>query len=205
MIAIIDYGLGNLTSVKNAIEKVGARVVITCDKEQIREARGVVLPGVGAAKVGMANLRHLGLDNTIVEISRKNKPIIGICLGMQLLFTMSEEGNVKCLNVCEGEVKKFDTTVKVPHIGWNQVKKKPSRLFADIPDQSSFYFVHSYYCAPSSSEIGIGSTDYGADFCSVMEIGNTFGVQFHPEKSGENGLKLLRNFTEVAYANNTGN
>lgn len=205
MIVIIDYGLGNLGSVKNALDKLGIDSVISSSPRDIQVGSGLILPGVGSASEGMKNLRRSGLDKVIRKQIEKEKPLLGICLGMQLLFPSSEEGNVKCLNVIDGKVKKFKTDLKVPQIGWNQVMKKSSRLFSGIKDGSYFYFVHSYYCQPKETRIKIGITDYGITFCSAIEKQNVFGVQFHPEKSGKNGLVLLNNFKNIVYANNTGN
>lgn len=205
MIVIIDYGLGNLGSVKNALDKLGVDSMVSKSVKDIEKATGLVLPGVGSATEGMKNLRKSGLNKVILKQIKLKKSILGICLGMQLLFFLSEEGNTECLNVIEGKVKKFNNKLKVPQIGWNQVKQKPSKLFLSIKDKSYFYFVHSYYCQASEEKIIRGSTDYGINFTSVIEDKNIFGVQFHPEKSGENGLKLLKNFVDIVYANNTGN
>jgi len=205
MIVIIDYGLGNLGSVKNALDKLGVDSMVSKSVKDIEKATGLVLPGVGSATEGMKNLRKSGLNKVILKQIKLKKPILGICLGMQLLFFLSEEGNTECLNVIEGKVKRFNNKLKVPQIGWNQVKQKPSKLFLSIKDKSYFYFVHSYYCQASEEKIIRGSTDYGINFTSVIEDKNIFGVQFHPEKSGENGLKLLKNFADIVYANNTGN
>ncbi|PIV62839.1 imidazole glycerol phosphate synthase subunit HisH [Candidatus Roizmanbacteria bacterium CG01_land_8_20_14_3_00_33_9] len=205
MIVIIDYGLGNLGSVKNALDKLGVDSMVSKSVKDIEKATGLVLPGVGSATEGMKNLRKSGLNKVILKQIKLKKPILGICLGMQLLFFLSEEGNTECLNVIEGKVKKFNNKLKVPQIGWNQVKQKPSKLFLGIKDKSYFYFVHSYYCQASEEKIIIGSTEYGINFTSAIEDKNIFGVQFHPEKSGENGLKLLKNFVDIVYANNTGN
>jgi len=205
MIVIIDYGLGNLGSVKNALDKLGVDSMVSKSVKDIEKATGLVLPGVGSATEGMKNLRKSGLNKVILKQIKLKKPILGICLGMQLLFFLSEEGNTECLNVIEGKVKRFNNKLKVPQIGWNQVKQKPSKLFLGIKDKSYFYFVHSYYCQASEEKIIIGSTEYGINFTSAIEDKNIFGVQFHPEKSGENGLKLLKNFVDIVYANNTGN
>ena len=205
MIVIIDYGLGNLGSVKNALNKLGVDSIISNLIKVITAGSGLILPGVGSATEGMKNLRKSGLNKVILKQIKLKKPILGICLGMQLLFFLSEEGNTECLNVIEGKVKRFNNKLKVPQIGWNQVKQKPSKLFLGIKDKSYFYFVHSYYCQASEEKIIIGSTEYGINFTSAIEDKNIFGVQFHPEKSGENGLKLLKNFADIVYANNTGN
>jgi glutamine amidotransferase len=205
MIIIIDYGLGNLGSVKNALDKLGVNSRISKSVSDIEMADGLILPGVGAAREGMKNLKARQLDTLIKQAVKKGKPILGICLGMQLLMSKSEEGNVDCLNIVEGKVQKFTVLLKVPQIGWNTVTaKKNTRLFMDIPQNSYFYFVHSYYCVPTRKKIYIGETEYGTQFCSALQNKNIFGVQFHPEKSGENGLLLLKNFTKIAYENNTG-
>lgn len=198
MITIIDYGLGNLTSVANALKKLSIPYQISNKSEDISAASALILPGVGAASEGMKNLKAKGLDKLIVAQVMAGKPLLGICLGMQLLFTKSEEGNVGCLNLIKGEVKKFQTKLKVPQIGWNQVKiNSKSRLFRGIKDNSYFYFVHSYCCEPTDKNIITGMTEYEQTFCSVLESSNIYGVQFHPEKSGEIGLKLLQNFNKI--------
>ena len=205
MITIIDYGLGNLGSVKNALDKLGVESLISKSASAIEKADGLILPGVGAAEEGMKNLRERKLDAIIKQGVQNGKPLLGICLGMQLLMTQSEEGYVKCMNIVEGNVVKFNCAFKVPQIGWNKVNAKNSRLLKDIKENTYFYFVHSYYCVPTNKKIVAGATDYGETFCSVFEDKNLFGVQFHPEKSGEDGLALLKNFSEIVYENNTGN
>jgi len=205
MITIIDYGIGNLGSVKNAMDKLGVDFIVSKSMKDIEKATGLIFPGIGSASEGMKNLRKSGLDKVIIKQVKSKKPILGICLGMQLLFSSSEEGDTKCLNVIDGKVRRFSTDLKVPQIGWNEVEQKSSKLFSGIDDKSYFYFVHSYYCKPEKEETEIGITNYGINFCSAIENKNFFGVQFHPEKSGENGLKLLKNFVDIVYANNTGN
>lgn len=199
MIVIIDYGLGNLTSVKNALNKLKIPATISGNPKIIKKAQALILPGVGAAGQGMSNLKKLGLDDLITEQVKTNKPILGICLGMQLLFSSSEEGNINCLNLINGKVKKFNTKLKVPEMGWNQVEiGNNSKLLKGIKNNSYFYFVNSYYCKPRSKEVIKGLTEYGKKFCSVVQKDNIFGVQFHPEKSGDAGLQLLKNFWEAA-------
>lgn len=206
MIAIIDYGLGNLGSVKNALDTLGIDSFISKSPVEIERANGLILPGVGAAGEGMKNLKAGELDRTIRDFSDSNKPILGICLGMQLLMSESEEGNVKCLDIIKGKVKKFKTNFKVPQIGWNTVNMiSDCRLLKEIRNESYFYFVHSYFCSTDNSKTIKGNTQYGDIFCSVMQDANTYGVQFHPEKSGDNGLLLLKNFSEIVYEDNTGN
>lgn len=203
MIAIIDYGLGNLTSVKNAFNKLGIPVIVTSDLKKIRQAKALILPGVGAAGEGMKNLKAKDLDKIIREEIDKGKPILGICLGMQLLFEFSEEDSTNCLGLVKGTVEKFNGNLKVPQIGWNDVNiqssspfKSNNKLLKGISDGTYFYFVNSYYCNPDDKKFISGTTNYEKDFCSVLEKDNIYGVQFHPEKSGDNGLKLLNNFWE---------
>lgn len=198
MITIIDYGLGNLASVASALKKLEIPYEISGDIDVIRNAKVLVLPGVGAASQGMKNLKELGIDQVIIEQAKKGTPVLGICLGMQLLFSSSEEGNVICLGLIAGDVKKFSTNLKVPQIGWNQVEtKNDSIILEGIKDNSYFYFINSYYCDPREGNIIKGVTNYEVKFCSVVEKGNLYGVQFHPEKSGDVGMKLLKNFWEA--------
>ncbi len=198
-ITIIDYGVGNLASVDNALEKLGIAHEISGDPEAIMSAQALILPGVGAAGQGMENLKSRGLDNLIVERVKAGVPILGLCLGMQLLMDLSEENEkVECLSLISGTAKKFHTKLKVPQMGWNQVEVLPnSKLLKSIPSGSYFYFVHSYYCEPQDKNVIKGITDYDVEFCSVIEQDNIYGTQFHPEKSSDHGLQLLRNFYEV--------
>lgn len=206
MIVIINYGLGNLGSVKNALDKLGVDSMVSNKPTDIERADGLILPGVGAAGEGMKNLREREIDVVIKNEVKKGKSLLGICLGMQLLMTKSEEGNEECLNIIKGSVKKFKTKLKIPQIGWNTVQANDSSLlFRGIPQNSYFYFVHSYYCAPSEINKSGATTQYGEVFSSVVRRENVFGVQFHPEKSGSGGLQLLKNFTNIIYENNTSN
>ena len=198
MIAIIDYGLGNLRSVQKAFEKVGAQAVITQDKETIKSADKVVLPGVGAIKPAMDRLTELDLLLTIKEIISK-KPFLGICLGYQILFEKSNEGgNVKGLSIFEGAVERF-TVGKVPQMGWNQIKinTQNNKMFKNIPDNSYVYFCHSYFVKPKDKNLVAATTDYGLSYASAVARNNVFGVQFHPEKSQKTGLQILKNFAEI--------
>lgn len=198
MITIIDYGLGNIGSVANALEKLEIPYEVSSDIEVLKNAKYLILPGVGAAAQGMQNLKKRGVDQAITEQAKSGTPILGICLGMQLLFSSSAEGNVSCMGLVKGEVKKFGKDVKVPQIGWNQVEAKgESILLKGIKNNSYFYFVNSYYCDPEDESIVKGRTDYKSKFCSVLEKNNLYGVQFHPEKSADAGLQLLRNFWEA--------
>lgn len=206
MIVIIDYGLGNTGSVVNALNTLGVKNTISNDPAVIKKAKGLILPGVGAAGQGMKNLKKKGLDKVVVEEIKKGKPFLGICLGMQLLFEKSEEGNIKCLGIFKGIVKKFIKMRKIPQIGWNQVGIMPasprgenneSRIMDRIKTKSYFYFVNSYYCNPINKEIIAGITTYGETFASVVAKNNIVGVQFHPEKSGDVGFQLLKNFVDA--------
>ena len=198
MIGIIDYKLGNLTSVKNALDKLGVPSFITDDSLKLQDASGLILPGVGAAGTGMKNLKAKKLDQLIIEEIKKGKPFLGICLGMQLLFEKGNEGEeVYGLGILDGTVERFQD-LKVPHMGWNQVKcsTSDSALFAGIPDSSNFYFCHSYYVKPKYPQDVAAQTDYGIKFVSSITRQNVFGVQFHPEKSQTLGLSVLKNFVE---------
>jgi imidazole glycerol-phosphate synthase subunit HisH len=195
-LVIIDYGLGNLASIANALEALAVPYQISSDPSVLKNASGLILPGVGAAGVGMKNLKKKGLDKVIGKEIKKGKPILGICLGMQLLLSFSEEGNVACLDLIEGKVKKFTTRLKIPQIGWNNVRIKNNelRIMEDVKNNSYFYFVNRFYCEPQDENIIAGMTDYDGEFCSVFVKDNIVGMQFHPEKSGSVGFKLLKNF-----------
>lgn len=200
MIAIIDYGLGNLHSVQKAVAYVGGEVVVTDDAELILSAKKVILPGVGAFADGMAGLESRGLVSVIKEAVALGKPLLGICLGMQLLFETSEEkGEYQGLDLLSGRVVPFiQPGIKVPQIGWNQIEiSKPSHLMNEIHDGNYFYFNHGYYCLPDDDMDVLTITDYGVQFSSSVERGNIFGVQFHPEKSQKTGLQILKNFVEL--------
>jgi glutamine amidotransferase len=196
MIVIIDYGLGNLGSVKNTLDNLGVSSMISKSINDIEKADALILPGVGSAKQGMENLKKRKLDKILINEIRKGKPFLGICLGMQLLFSESEEGDVKCLNVIEGKVKTFNIrNLKVPQIGWNNVKEKvENKLLKNIPENNSFYFVNSYYCQPRDKSIIVGETGYGVNFCSILIKDNIIATQFHPEKSGQVGLQFIKNW-----------
>ncbi|HHW20298.1 MAG TPA: imidazole glycerol phosphate synthase subunit HisH [Thermodesulfovibrio thiophilus] len=201
MIALIDYGMGNIKSVSKALETTGTDVKITQSPEDIRNAKAIVLPGVGAFRDCMKNLSKLELISVIKEQILKGKPYLGICLGMQILFTESEEfGLCKGLDIFKGKVVRFQLSqgYKIPHMGWNTVKfHKKSRLLEEIKDNSYFYFVHSYYVSPEDSKVVAGVTDYGVEFTSMIIHENIFATQFHPEKSQKTGLTLLRNFVKI--------
>jgi glutamine amidotransferase len=202
MIGIVDYNAGNLTSVCNVLDRIGVEYFISSDGEKLETAEKILFPGVGHAYSAMQELKKRGLDTFL---QHTQKPVLGICLGMQLLFDSSEEGteeknkNTECLGLIEGTVKKFDRDVVsiIPHMGWNEVSKiKPQHfLLGGIDDYLDFYFVHSYYCFPKNKENIVAMTDYEAQsFCCIAEKDNFFGIQFHPEKSAEWGEKIVKNF-----------
>lgn len=203
-IAIIDYGSGNLRSVQKAFQKLGFQAEITKDKTTIRNAKGVVLPGVGSFDAALNELRQAGLEVAIEEAIALNKPFLGICLGLQHLFESSEEGKQKGLGVLKGEVKKFNfagtpyVNQSIPHMGWNRLLiKHKTPLLEGINDGDMVYFAHSYYAVPKDEMVVAARTDYGIEFVSAVAKGNLFGIQFHPEKSGEVGLKIVKNFGEL--------
>jgi glutamine amidotransferase len=206
MIAIIDYGMGNLRSVQKAFEKVGYEARVTSDPKVVLEAERIVLPGVGAFRDCIRNLEEGGFIEPILRVIREGRPFLGICLGLQLLFTESEEfGLHRGLDVIPGRVVRFadglkdgDEDLKVPHMGWNQlaVKRRPPAL-AGIADGSNFYFVHSYYVKPDDPSVVATTTEYGGEFCSSIWKDNIVATQFHPEKSQEKGLAILKNFGEM--------
>jgi glutamine amidotransferase len=198
MIAVIDYGLGNIGSILNAMDRLGIKTIKTSSPDDISKSEALIFPGDGAAAQAMKNLQMMKLIKPIKDFIRSGKPFLGICLGMQILLSFSEEGNVKCLDIIRGKVKKFNTGLKVPQIGWNQVvmkQRKIKKLFRGIPDKSYFYFINSYYCEPEDKSIVIAETDYGNKFYSIFIKDNITGVQFHPEKSGKVGFQFLRNWS----------
>jgi glutamine amidotransferase len=196
-IAIIDYGAGNLRSVAKAFEAIGYPGKVTTDPADVLKADAVVLPGVGAAGDTMTSLDARGMVTAIKETIGKGKPFFGVCLGLQLLFENSEEGETECLGILPGKVRHFPRTVKAPHMGWNQVRLKGKQaLFDGVPDGTNFYFVHSYYAEPADTANVAGETDYGVTFCSVYAKHNLVATQFHPEKSGDLGVKLYENFVK---------
>ena len=198
MIGIIDYKLNNLRSVQKAFEKVGVPAFISSDAHELSRADKLVLPGVGAFGQAMENITSLGLDEMICAGAKAGKPLIGICLGMQLLFTRSaENGMHDGLNLIAGEVKLFPNNVKVPHIGWNQMEiQHQSNILKSVADKSFVYFVHSYYAQPQEN-VTLTTTEYGIHFTSVVQKDRIFGIQFHPEKSQIAGLQMLKNFSEL--------
>ena len=202
MIVIIDYGAGNLRSVVNAITRLGHQPKITNRPDEVLNAQAVILPGVGAAADTMENLKALGLANPIRQLIAEGRPYLGVCIGLQILFTGTEEGGGhECLGVIPGRVRKLPSGLKIPHMGWNQLKQKVSHpVFEGIADGTNFYFVHSYYVTPDDKSLVAGETDYGIPICSVIARGNLVATQFHPEKSGKVGLKIYDNFIKMALA-----
>lgn len=200
MIVIVDYGAGNLRSVAKAVEAVGASPVVTNDAAALRRADALILPGVGAAADTMKNLRERGLVGPVREYVASGRPFLGVCMGMQALMTGSEEGGWhECLDIVPGRVKRLPPGLKVPHMGWNQVDRRVEHpIFRKIDDGANFYFVHSYYCAPEDESVVIATTDYGVPFTCVVGRDNWVATQFHPEKSGDCGLRLYANFIDWA-------
>ncbi len=199
MITVIDYRMGNLRSVAKALELSGKQVMVSSRPEDILRAGLLVLPGVGAYSKGMENLNELGIIPHISEKVKQGTPLLGICLGMQLMLQMSQEGDKKPgIGLLRGVVKRFGPGLRVPHVGWNTVSaKKSSPLFKGIPPDSYFYFVHSYYAVPENEEYVLAETDYGVSFASAICKENLFLTQFHPEKSQDIGLKMLKNFCNL--------
>jgi glutamine amidotransferase len=203
MIAIVDYGRGNLWSVQNGFAQVGAQVQVSADPDVIARADGVVFPGVGAFRDCMHNLQMRGLESVLRDVIDAGRPVLAICVGMQVLLTDSEEfGLSQGLAIIEGHVRRFPEAhaaqtprLKVPHMGWNQLRMRRScPLLEGIPDGAFTYFVHSYYAVPAVPDVVVASTEYGLDFAAVLWRDNLYATQFHPEKSQTYGLRLLRNF-----------
>ncbi|MEA2081702.1 MAG: imidazole glycerol phosphate synthase subunit HisH [Elusimicrobiota bacterium] len=201
-ITVIDYGLGNTKSVGKALELSGAKVTVSSRIKEIESADGIVLPGVGAFQKGINNLKKAKLLKTIKSQIVSGKPCLGICLGLQMLFTESEEhGSSPGMDIIKGRVKLFRNNLKIPHMGWNRVKFQNAaagvpEMFREIDNNSYFYFVHSYYVSPEDSFLAASTTNYGNEFTSSIVKDNLWAVQFHPEKSGENGLKIMKNFAD---------
>jgi imidazole glycerol-phosphate synthase subunit HisH len=197
---IIDYGMGNLRSVEKALESVGGRPLITSDPAVVRDAERLILPGVGAFGDAMRNLKQSGLDDATRAAVNAGRPLLGLCLGLQLLFTQSEEfGSHDGLNLIPGKVRKFsDPELRVPHVGWNQIEGvQPNPLLKGIPEGSYFYFVHSFFVEPDEPRDVLRWTSYGRSFCSIACRNKIWGAQFHPEKSQDAGKRLLRNFLAI--------
>lgn len=207
MIAIIDYGVGNLRSVEKAFEFIGSEAVVSSDRDFILNADAVVLPGVGAFADAMKSLEKAGMVDVVRSLAEGNRPFLGICLGMQLLFDYSEEGGerVEGLGILKGAIKLLpsDMNLKVPHMGWNSIKyKKDCPIFGSLPDNPYVYFVHSYYLKAEDKNNVAAVTGYGVEFDVAVARDNLYATQFHPEKSGEVGLQILRNFVSVIETGN---
>jgi glutamine amidotransferase len=200
MIVVVDYGMGNVRSIEKIFDRLEVPIRCSADAAEMRSAKALILPGVGSFGEGMKNLRERGLIPVLSEQALERKvPVLGICLGMQLMSCFSEEGNVEGLGWVRATTRRFpaEPPVRVPHVGMNRVAAGGLRLFSGIPADSSFYFVHSYYVSCEDSAIITGKTTYGIQFDSALEAGNIFGVQFHPEKSHQPGLELYRNFVAM--------
>jgi imidazole glycerol-phosphate synthase subunit HisH len=200
MIAIVDYGAGNLRSIRRALEAAGAETVITDDPDVVAGADSVVFPGVGAAGHAMAKLDAMGLTPVIKDAANAGKPFLGICLGMQLLFEDQEEGDTHGLGILKGRVRSVQADVKIPHIGWNRSRVVKPGPLGDAGDDQYFYFVHSYIVEPTNPDDVAAEAEYGERFPSVVVHDNVWGTQFHPEKSGEAGLSIVRRFVEFGTA-----
>lgn len=196
MIAIVDYGMGNLRSVEKGFLKVGVNAKVVSDSKAVDNADAVVLPGVGAFRDCMKNLEEMSLTEPILRSIQKGKPYLGICLGLQVLFTESEEFGIhKGFDILKGKVVRFQINLKVPHMGWNNAKiQRRPPIFDGIQDEAFFYFVHSFYVVPADNNVIATTTDYGVTFTSMVWRENIFATQFHPEKSQETGLRILKNF-----------
>jgi glutamine amidotransferase len=203
MIVIVDYGMGNLRSILNKLQRVDAEVVISSKVEDIEKAEKLILPGVGSFAAGMENLEKYNLIPILTKkVLAEKVPILGICLGMQLFTIRSEEGNAEGLGWIDAETKQFEfernnIKLKIPHMGWNSIDiRRNSALLKDVPRNSTFYFVHSYHVCCNGTNSVVATTNYGYDFTSVIEKENVFGTQFHPEKSHKSGVRILKNFVE---------
>jgi glutamine amidotransferase len=197
-VAIIDYGVGNLRSVEKAFAATGQDAIVTSNKEALRKAKRLVLPGVGAFAACMSALHEYGLVDLVLERVTEGVPMLGVCVGMQMLFEGSDEfGKSEGLGLLKGRVRRFSDDLIVPQVGWNRIhQNRQHPLFSGIVDDSFFYFVHSYFCEPEDGELVVGETSYGRNYASVVARKNVCGVQFHPEKSQAVGLKMLANFAE---------
>ena len=196
-VAIIDYGVGNLRSVEKAFAATGCEAIVSGDESVLRKAERLVLPGVGAFAACMKALKERGFDGLVKERVSEGTPLLGVCVGMQMLFDESEEfGSTRGLGLLRGSVRRFTGELVVPHIGWNRIQQtRTHELFAGVEEGSFCYFVHSFYCEPVDESVVVGETEYGVRYASVVADGNVCGVQFHPEKSQDVGLRMLRNFS----------
>ena len=201
-VVIVDYGAGNLRSVARAVARQGYEPLVSCEARAIESAKALIVPGVGAAADTMRNLQDGGLVDPVKEYIAGGRPFLGVCMGQQALLSVSEEGGEhRCLDVIPGRVLRLPRGQKVPHMGWNRVYQRVAHpVFEGIEDGAYFYFVHSYYPAPDDPAVVIGETEYGVRFASVLAQGNVVATQFHPEKSGEDGLRFYGNFLRLAFA-----
>ncbi len=195
-VAIIDYGVGNLRSVEKAFAATGCEAIVTGNESELRRAERLVLPGVGAFAACMKALKDRGFDRLVMERAREGTPLLGVCVGMQMLFEESDEfGSTRGLGLLKGNVRRFSDALVVPQVGWNRIhQRRPHALFEGVADGAFCYFVHSYYCEGADEEVIVGETDYGGRYASVVAEKNMCGVQFHPEKSQDVGLRMLNNF-----------
>ena len=195
---MVDYQAGNLRSVQKALESLGGQPMITSDAGEVERADGLVFPGQGASDPAMRQLRARNLVGPIKDFIASGRPFLGVCLGLQLLLEGSDEGEEPCLGAIAGRVRRIPAGVKIPHMGWNQVRFQSAHpVLKGIPSGSHFYFVHSYYADPADRSMVVGTTDYNIEFCSAVAWDNVLAVQFHPEKSGEAGLNIYRNFLQL--------
>jgi glutamine amidotransferase len=194
-VGIVDYRMGNLASVSKAVEHAGGTVSVSDRAGDLRQSDLLILPGVGHFSHGMDNLAELGLKDFLIDWAAEGRPLLGVCVGMQLLFEESDEGHAQGLGILKGRVAQFAPSLKVPHMGWNTLSAGDSPLFREF-DQRYFYFVHSYYCVPADDRVVSARTEYGVSFASALHDGNVYGVQFHPEKSSDDGLALYRRLLE---------
>jgi len=199
-VVIVDFGAGNLHSVSRAVVNAGTRPLVTSNPSYLEDAEAVIVPGVGAAADTMSNRRASGFVEPIRDYIASGRPFLGVCMGQQALFEVSEEGGEhECLGILPGRVVRFSNGLKVPHMGWNQVRiVKQHPIFEGVDEGSYFYFVHSYYPQPADPDVVIGETEYGVTFASVIARDNIVATQFHPEKSGEAGLRMYANFLKIA-------
>lgn len=203
MTGIIDYNAGNISSVARALTSLELDFVISKTPDELASVKRLIIPGVGEAAFAMKQLKNSGFDSFIIEAAKSGIPVLGICLGSQIVLDFSEEGNVDCLGLIPGKVRHFPLSMpeegfKIPHMGWNNISyKKPDPLFSGIQENSDFYFVHSYYLEPSDKEDITGIAGYGIEFSCALNRKNIFALQFHPEKSGVQGLKILKNFSAL--------
>lgn len=211
MIGIVDYNAGNIKSVERALDFLGASYVRSKNPAEMKSADKIIFPGDGDAAYAMKQLRELGLDNFLHETAKNNIPILGICIGAQIIFDFSEEGNTECLGLIPGAIRHFanlqneqianaeNSALKIPHMGWNNVRYENGAcaILDGVPENSDFYFVHSYVIQPKEKSVVKGFAEYGVKVPAVVQSGNIFACQFHPEKSGEAGLRILRNFLEI--------